>query len=252
MTRGVALVTGSARGLGKATARALLQSGFDVALCDLTAPDLSDLSTRTARATTYASDLTVIDEHHVLLDAIERDLGPVVCLVNNAGVSSMVRGDVLNLKPDSFDRSVNVNMRATFFLTQAVAKRFVRDHEKGIGAFRSIHTISSVNAEMVSESRADYCMTKTSLAMMSKIFAARLAAIGAVSYDIRPGIMKTEMTAPSAERYNEFISNGGVPMRRWGRPEDVASCIATLARGDMPFTTGFAVLVDGGMTMHQI
>lgn len=133
-----------------------------------------------------------------------------------------------------------------------MAKRFLRDHAQGIATFRSILTVSSVNAEMVSELRADYCMTKTSLAMMSKIFAARLAAIGAASYDIRPGIMKTEMTAPSAERYDGFIRDGGVPMRRWGTPLDVATCIATLAKGEMPFTTGSPVYVDGGMAMHRI
>lgn len=117
MDRGVALVTGAARGLGKATAEALLGSGFAVAVCDLAAPDISGFNDARTRARTYQADITQIDSHGALLDAIERDLGPIVCLVNNAGVSSMVRGDVLELKPDSFDRSVAVNMRGTFFLT---------------------------------------------------------------------------------------------------------------------------------------
>ena len=170
------------------------------------------------------------------------------CLVNNAGVTSHVRGDVLDLAPDSFDHVMAVNLRGTFFLTQAVARRMAARPTK---AFRSIVTIGSANAEIVGENRADYCMSKAALAMMSKIFAARLAPLGIAVFEVRPGIIRTAMTAPAAERYDGFIAAGGVPMGRWGEPADIAAAVAALARGNI-LPTGIAVDVGGGLNLHRL
>jgi NAD(P)-dependent dehydrogenase (short-subunit alcohol dehydrogenase family) len=204
------------------------------------------------RARTYGFDLARIESHEDLLDRVEADLGRITCLVNNAGVTSLVRGDLLDLQPESFDRAVAINLRGTFFLTQSVAGRLLRDAAKDAASKRSIITVSSANAEIVGENRGDYCITKAGLTMMTKLFASRLAAAGIAVFEVRPGIIATRMTEPAADRYNNFIETGGVPMGRWGEPEDVAKAIATLARGDIPFATGIHVDVGGGLQIHRV
>jgi 3-oxoacyl-[acyl-carrier protein] reductase len=254
-SRGVALVTGAGRGIGLAISAELLHSGFKVAMASLEeSPDCwpgPSNVTRDASARYYQSDLADLTGHEGLLDRIEKDLGAITCLVNNAGVSSLVRGDLLDISPESFDRSVAVNLRGTFFLTQAVARRLVAAGHEGPPT-RSIITISSANAEIVGENRGDYCITKAGLAMMTKLFASRLAGAGISVFEVRPGIIATRMTAPASDRYNQLIEAGGVPMRRWGTPDDVATAVATLARGDIPFATGIHLDIGGGLQIHRV
>jgi 3-oxoacyl-[acyl-carrier protein] reductase len=251
--RGVALVTGAGdrKGIGYGVATALAARGFDVALASLENPGLGldAFETLGGRARYYPFDLADLDRHAAVLDRIERDLGAPACLVNNAGVSSLVRGDLLELTPESFDRSVAINLRGTFFLTQAVARRMLA---RPSAHLRSIVTISSANAEIVGENRGDYCMTKAALAMMNKLFASRLAEAGIASFEVRPGIIQTDMTAPAFERYDPLIRNGGVPMRRWGQPDDIGAVVATLACGGMPYTTGIHIDVGGGLQLHRV
>jgi 3-oxoacyl-[acyl-carrier protein] reductase len=251
--RGVALVTGAGNGtgIGYAIAAALAAQGFDVALASLetTGPELGAFEAAGRRARYYPFDLADLDRHGALLDAIARDLGAITCLANNAGVSSMVRGDLIDLTPESFDRSVAINLRGTFFLSQAAARRMLAEPSTRA---RSIVTISSANAEIVGENRGDYCMTKAALAMMNKLFASRLAEAGIACFEVRPGIIRTDMTAPAVERYDPLIAAGGVPMRRWGRPDDIGTAVATLACGGMPYTTGTHIDVGGGLQLHRI
>ncbi|MBN3849585.1 3-ketoacyl-ACP reductase [Paraburkholderia sp. Ac-20342] len=251
-SRGVALVTGAARGIGHAISSRLAVSGFDLALVSLEAeaPTLAHFIRDGVPAEYFSNDIADIDGHSELIDRVENALGPITCLVNNAGVTSMVRGDLLDVTPESFDRSVAVNLRGTFFLTQAVARRMLVTATPG--CHQTIITISSANASIVGENRGDYCMTKSALAMMNKLFASRLASSGITTFEIRPGIIETEMTAPAAERYEPFIQTGGVPMRRWGQAEDVAQAVATLATGGLPFTTGVHIDVGGGMQLHRV
>jgi NAD(P)-dependent dehydrogenase (short-subunit alcohol dehydrogenase family) len=202
------------------------------------------------RTAYYPFDVADIAGHAALIDRIERELGRLTCLVNNAGVTSLVRGDLLELSPESFDRCVAVNLRGTFFLTQAVAKRWI-----AAGAsrtYRCVVTISSVNAELIGDSRADYCITKSALEMLSKLFAVRLSEARVGVFEVRPGIIKTDMTAPATERYDAFIASGGVPMGRWGTPEDIAQTVVTLATGGLPFATGMHVDIGGGLHMHRL
>lgn len=248
--RGVALVTGAARGIGHAIAAALAASGFDVALASLEeAPCLETFRASGRRARYYVFDLADLDRHDALLDEVERDLGVPTCLVNNAGVSSLVRGDLLALTPASFDRCIAVNLRGTFFFTQATAKRMLAQSPR---RSRTIVTIGSANAEIVGENRGDYCMTKAALAMMNKLFASRLADSGIACFEVRPGIIETEMTAPAFDRYDPFIRDGGVPMRRWGQAEDIGRAVTTLACGGLPYTTGTHIDVGGGMQLHRV
>jgi len=255
--RGVALVTGGGTGIGYATAVKLVDAGFDVAMAGLEPAPLGGLPCGSSaegvgRSRYYQFDLAVLDAHDGLLDAVEADFGPINCLVNNAGVTSLVRGDLLDLSPESFDRTVAVNLRGTFFLSQAVARRFLSAKMGQPGSPRSIITVSSVNAEIVGENRGDYCMTKAGLTMMTKLFASRLAEANVAVFEIRPGIIATDMTAVAAARYTELIEAGGVPATRWGEPEDVARAIVTLARGDIPFATGIHVDIAGGLQLHRV
>jgi NAD(P)-dependent dehydrogenase (short-subunit alcohol dehydrogenase family) len=254
-SRGIALVTGAGAGIGLAISGRLLESGFKVAMASLEeCPDclLGERNlTQEEMVRYYQFDLADLGSHGELLDTVRKDLGEVTCLVNNAGVSSLVRGDLLNLNPESFDRSVAVNLRGTFFLTQIVARRLILQAPDR-KLTRSIITISSANAEIVGENRGDYCITKAGLAMMTKLFASRLAEAGIAVFEIRPGVIATEMTLHAAERYNQLIEAGGVPMRRWGTPDDVATVVATLARGDVPFATGIHLDVGGGLQIHRV
>lgn len=237
--RAVAIVTGAGRGIGRACAAALQAKGFDVVGVDLRAFDLPG-------ARTLQADISRKDDQRRIVEAAG---GPIHCLVNNAGVQVEVRGDLLEVSEASFDRLVDVNLRGTFFLTQAVARRMLEEPADG---FRSIVTISSVNAFIAGTNRGEYCMSKAALTMMVKLFALRLVDAGIRCYEVRPGIIRTDMTKPAAERYDRLIGEGGVPARRWGEPEDVARAVAMLACGDLAYSTGEAVHVDGGLHVQAL
>jgi NAD(P)-dependent dehydrogenase (short-subunit alcohol dehydrogenase family) len=238
-----AIVTGGARGIGRALAAALAEASFEVAVVDREPGPYHF----------FERDVADVERHPGLVREIVGRLGPIHCLVNNAGVTSLARGDMLDLTPASFDRCVTVNLRGAFFLTQAVARAMLDDDPGGTRSpYRSIVTIGSVNAEILGLNRADYCMTKAAASMMSKLWAGRLAVARIHAFEIRPGIIRTDMTAPAREKYDRYIADDGVPMRRWGEPADVAAAVATIARGGLPFTTGEIVNVGGGMHLHRV
>ena len=239
----VAIVTGGARGIGLATANALAAAAFDVAVVDVEPGPFAS----------FERDIADVDGHAALIaDVVER-LGPVHCLVNNAGVTSLRRGDMLDLTPESFDRCVAVNLRGAFFLTQAVARAMIaQDPDGARSPYRSIVTIGSVNAEILGLNRADYGITKAGVSMASKLFAARLAPARIHVFEVRPGIIRTDMTAPAREKYDRYIAEDGVPMQRWGEPDDVGTTVATIARGLLPFATGEVLNVGGGMHLHRV
>jgi NAD(P)-dependent dehydrogenase (short-subunit alcohol dehydrogenase family) len=253
-TRPVALVTGARRGIGRATALELAKVGFDVAVNDLTLDrDLEEsvrlVAAEGAHAAAFAADIADISGHESLLESVVAGLGRLDCLVNNAGVSVLNRGDLLEVSPESYDRCLAVNTRGTFFLTQAFARRLVSSPADGI--HRAIVTVTSVSAEVASLPRGEYCIAKAGLAMASRLFALRLAEIGVGVYEVRPGLIETEMSAPSKPLYDERIAAGAIPIPRWGRPEEVGRTIALLATGALPYTVGEAIHVDGGMTVPR-
>jgi NAD(P)-dependent dehydrogenase (short-subunit alcohol dehydrogenase family) len=250
----VALVTGARRGIGRAIALRLAESGFDVAVNDVVADAAGEavvaaIEALGHRAILVPLDIARIDEHAGALDHIEATLGPIGCLVNNAGVSVLNRGDLLDVSEASWDRCLEINLKGTFFLTQAVARRMLAATWTG---HRSIVTISSISAEVVSTSRGEYCVTKAGLAMLTRLFALRLAEAGIGVYEVRPGIIRTTMTEGSAARLDQLIDQGISPVRRWGEPEDVAAAVAVLAEGRLPFTVGQVVTVDGGLTFKTL
>jgi 3-oxoacyl-[acyl-carrier protein] reductase len=256
-SRPVALITGAARGIGRACALALAASGFNVVLADLaTNADgpLRELEQETGKlgveATAIVADVTRLDRHEdLIVTAVER-WGRLDCLVNNAGVGVMRRGDVLDVTPESFDRCINVNTRAVFFLSQAVARHMLAQGEIG-RQHRSIVNITSSNAVAVSITRGEYCISKCASSMTTQVFALRLAEAGIGVYEVRPGIIETEMTLPVKDHYDRAIAGGLVPARRWGSPADVASTVRTMAEGKLIYTVGQAVTVDGGLTVPR-
>jgi NAD(P)-dependent dehydrogenase (short-subunit alcohol dehydrogenase family) len=253
-----ALVTGGARGIGHAAASALLGAGFDVAIASLETRDeaaaaLRRLQSPERKVCYWTTDIGNVEAHATLIDDVRAQLGPIHCLVNNAGVTSIARGDLLDLSIASFDRCIAANLRGTFFLTQAVARSMLAADDSGTHSpYRSIVTVTSVNAETLGVNRADYCITKAGLAMASKLFAARLAASRIHVFELRPGIIRTDMTAPAREKYDMYIADGGVPLERWGEPSDVGTTVATIARGLLPFATGEVLNVGGGVQLHRI
>lgn len=247
----VALVTGARRGIGAGVARALAREGFDLVLLDLARDDeadslLADIAQLGRRAVFQQADIGDLDARDRVADAAFGAFGVVDCLVNNAGVQVASRGDLLDVTPASFDRVLGINLRGTFFLTQSVARRMLAAPAPHPHP-RSIVTITSMNAVVASPDRAEYCLSKTGLSMMTKQFALRLAPCGITVWEIRPGLIHTDMTAPVRAKYDALIAAGGSPIARWGQPDDVGRTVASLASGRIAFSTGEAVHVDGGM-----
>jgi NAD(P)-dependent dehydrogenase (short-subunit alcohol dehydrogenase family) len=246
---GKALVTGARRGIGKAIALALADEGFDVAVCDVALSDeligaVNEIEAKGRRAAAIAGDIAKLEDHVRMLDEAETVLGPLTTLVNNAGVSVMVRGDLLDVTAESYDRCLDINTRGTFFLTQAFARRVLGTQG---GAHRSIVTVSSANAVAPSIARGEYCVSKAAVSMVSKLFAARLSNDGIGVYEIQPGFIETDMTAPSKHKYDKLIEDGLTVIRRWGQPEEVARIAVTLATGLLPYTSGQVIQADAGL-----
>jgi NAD(P)-dependent dehydrogenase (short-subunit alcohol dehydrogenase family) len=251
----IALVTGGNRGIGRAAVLALAARGFDIAFSDLaetddTARTRREAEARGARVGFAAGDIADLESHAAIVEAAYALAGRLDVLVNNAGVSVALRGDVLDVTPESFDRVLGVNLRGTFFLTQRAARRMLADAAPPYP--RSIVTITSANAVIAAPDRAEYCYAKTALSMMVKILALRLGAAGIACYEIRPGIIRTGMTAVAAEKYDRLIAEGLTPVARWGEADDVGRVVAAMAAGELPFVTGDALHVDGGLHIHKL
>ncbi|MFM0138359.1 3-ketoacyl-ACP reductase [Caballeronia grimmiae] len=252
----VALVTGGRRGLGAAMSKALSAAGFDIAIADLVHDDdanetLQVIRSAGGRAAFFEADIADIDRHDALLDQVQTSLGAVECLVNNAGISVETRGDLLDVTPASFDRLIDVNLRGTFFLSQKLARRFVRGNASREW-FRSIINISSANAFLVATNRAEYCISKAAITTLTKLFAARLAEFEIPVYEVRPGIFQTKMTEVARNDYDTKIDQGFSPIARWGREEELAKAVVSLATGCLPFSTGEAIHIDGGLHIHRV
>ncbi len=253
----VALVTGGRRGIGRASAYALAENGFDVVINDLEHDRLADetlkgIESRGRKAVFVPGDLADLGEHERIVREARAAFGPITCLLNNAGVQTKFRGDILDTPPESFDRLMSINLRASFFLTQRVARQ-MRTDDTGdrTQPQRSIIFISSGNAVIATPVQPEYCISKAGVAMMSTLYALRLAEYGIAVHEVRPGIIQTDMTKDVFDKYNGWVEAGGFPMARWGQAEDVGNTVAQLASGRMPYSTGQAFFVDGGMHIRR-
>ncbi|MBN9218690.1 MAG: 3-ketoacyl-ACP reductase [Mesorhizobium sp.] len=253
MTRPAAIITGGARGIGLACAEALADVGFNIVIADLAEkpPEglVENITARGAKLTYAQCDIADLGCHAALVDAAKNAFGHIDCLVNNAGVGAMVRGDLLELKPENFDRTLGINLRGTVFLSQAVAKTMLATPSAHA---RSIITVTSVSAEMASPERSEYCMSKAGLSMWVKNLALRLAPEGIGVFELRPGIIRTDMTAGVTAKYDALIDSGLVPAKRWGEASDIGAVVATLATGKLGFSTGSIINVDGALSVPRL
>ena len=255
--RPTAIVTGAIRGIGRACAIALANTGFNVLLNDLPVPDpasfsralIEEIRESGAESMFFGCDVGDLDQYSSLVEEAYSRWGRIDCLVNNAGVGVLKRGDLLDVSSESFDRCIRVNTKAVFFLTQTVARHMLQQGEIS-GQHRSIINITSSNAVAVSVSRGEYCVSKCASSMITRLFAVRLAAEGIGVYEVRPGIIETEMTRPVKDKYDALIADS-VPAKRWGLPADVAATVSSMAEGRLSYTVGQAVTVDGGLTIPR-
>jgi NAD(P)-dependent dehydrogenase (short-subunit alcohol dehydrogenase family) len=246
-----ALVTGARRGIGRSVCVALARRGFDIVLTDVVRDEEAEETCAQVReaghkALFIQSDLGDLASHAGVVEEALRFNGSIECLVNNAGIGSPSRGDLLDVSSQAFDSVFGVNLRGTFFFTQAVAR-----HMASVSSEfpRSIVTVSSVSAEMASPERAEYCLSKSALPMLTRLFALRLAAANIGVFEVRPGIIRTPMTASVAQKYEARFREGLVPAGRWGESDEVGQAVATLAAGALPFATGSVINVDGGLSI---
>jgi NAD(P)-dependent dehydrogenase (short-subunit alcohol dehydrogenase family) len=258
MAAKTALVTGASRGIGRGIAVELARAGCRVAInyagnAAAAAEALGLVRAAGGEGFTVQGDIAVATDRARLIAETMGAFGRLDLLVNNAGVAPKVRADLLEAGEESFDRLCAVNLKGPFFLTQLAAKQMIRQEPDAEGSRGRIVNITSISAYTASTSRGDYCMVKAGLAMMTKLFADRLAADGINVYEIRPGIMATDMTSGVKAKYDELILGQGItPIRRWGRPEDVGRAVRAIAEDRFPFSTGAVFDVDGGYHLHRL
>ena len=251
----VALVTGGRRGIGLAVAEGLAKAGFDIAITgtaekdDVAEAALTRLSAHGTKTAYVAGRVDQVADHQRVLDAVETALGPVDVFVSNAGIAPPQRLDVLETTPDNYDAVMGVNLRGAFFFAQAVANRMLKAGPK---QGRALIFVTSCSAEMVSLNRLEYAVSKSGLAMVAQGFAARLAPEGIPVFEVRPGIIRTDMTAGVSSKYDTLIADGLVPAKRWGEGHDIAAAVAALTNPDIAFSTGSVINADGGLTIPQL
>jgi NAD(P)-dependent dehydrogenase (short-subunit alcohol dehydrogenase family) len=261
-----AVVTGGSRGIGKGIVLALAALGYRIAIHSRTGGLAAEDTERLAReagaadVARFESDIADIDQIRKFVDSVFDRFGGCDVWVNNAGIAPDVRADLLEMTPESWDNVLGTNLRGPFFLSQYVARRMTEARRRdaaeisNASAVRPGHIVfvTSVSSELVSVQRAEYCVSKAGLSMVAQLFAARLAEAGIVVTEIRPGIISTDMTAGVKEKYDRMIAEGLVPQRRWGSPEDVGRAVAAIARGDLDFSAGAVIHIDGGLSIGRL
>jgi NAD(P)-dependent dehydrogenase (short-subunit alcohol dehydrogenase family) len=258
----VALITGAGRGIGRGIALELANSGFDIAGLDIVfEPENKKTGLFEVKEVLGAlgagfhplqGDVSDLASHEKILGEVIGQFGRIDLLVNNAGVAPLVRLDLLETTPESFDRVFGTNARGAFFFVQRAARQMVLQVKKSPDPKPAIVFITSISAAVSSPSRAEYCVSKAALSMTAALFADRLAEFGINVYEIRPGIVETDMTEPVREKYDKLIGESLVPQKRWGFPEDVGKAVVALAKGYFPFSTGLVLEVSGGMNIRRL
>jgi 3-oxoacyl-[acyl-carrier protein] reductase len=259
----VAIVTGGSRGIGKAIALALGEAGFNVVVNYARAAAAAEevkaaIEKSGSKAHIVQADVSVREDRQKLVDETLQAFGRIDLLVNNAGVAPDVRADVLEASEESFDRLININLKGPYFLTQLVCRKMVEQVKsspspKAQAPSPKIINITSISAYTAHTHRGDYGVSKAGLAMMTQVYAARMAEFGINVYEIRPGVIATDMTGAVKEKYDDLIFNKDMtPIKRWGQPDDVARAVVAIAKDYFPFSTGEVINVDGGFAMRRL
>lgn len=256
--RRAAIVTGGSRGIGRGVALALAGAGYDVVVnyaSNATAAKevCAQVEELGGRGHAVRADISRTTDRRHLLDEALAAFGRIDLLVNNAGVAPDVRADILDAAEESFDRLIGVNLKGPYFLTQLVARTMIDQVAAGTITAPKIVVVSSISAYTASVNRGDYCVSKAGLAMLVQLYAARLADHGINVYEVRPGIIETDMTGPVKQRYDDLILHQGLtPIRRWGQPADVGKAVVAIATDLLPFSTGQVLDVDGGFHLRTL
>jgi 3-oxoacyl-[acyl-carrier protein] reductase len=256
-TNPVAIVTGASRGIGRAIAVRLARDGYAVAVnfhSNRQAADnvVSEIKLATGKAIAIQANVAASLDRERLVQQTLENFGRLDVLVNNAGITSVGRKDLLEATEESWDTVFATNLKGPFFLAQLAARNMIELIEKGTTPRGTIINVSSISAYAVSTNRGDYCMAKAAMQMMTWLLADRLAEHKINVYEVCPGVIASDMTAPVKEKYDALIADGLSPIRRWGQPDDVASAIAMLASGQLPFSTGERINIDGGFHIRRL
>jgi 3-oxoacyl-[acyl-carrier protein] reductase len=254
----VAVITGASRGIGRAVAIALADEGYDIAAIARSVDSEGmeflghEVEKRGVQFFPVGLDISCTGCHKEVVAIILERYGRIDILVNNAGVAPLQRNDILDMTEESYDRVLNINLKGPVFFAQKVAREMTWLKNQIVNYRPVIVFITSVSAELSSVNRAEYCISKAGLSMTSKVFADRLSGEGILVYEMRPGIIQTDMTAKIKDKYDKLISEGLVPQKRWGLPEDIGKAVASVARGDWNFSTGLVFEISGGLNIHKL
>ena len=253
----VALVTGGSRGIGFGIAKQLAEAGFDLAINGVR--DESSITEAKTQLENLGAgvlycqgDVSDEEQRASILNKVRETYGRLHVLVNNAGVAPKERLDILEATEESYDRVMKINLQGPYFLTQSVANWMVEQKQSQDDYWGCIIFITSISSTVASPSRGEYCLSKAGLSMATQLYAVRLGEYDIPVYEVRPGIIKTDMTAPVTEKYDKLIEEGLMLQKRWGYPEDVGKAVASLARKDLPYSTGQVLMVEGGMTVQRL
>ena len=252
-----ALITGGGRGIGLGIAQALAAEDTAITILDVLPQDsvqenLDELKKSGVPVIYCQGDVTSSEDRLAALDRIKAEFGHLNFLVNNAGVAPRERKDILEASEASFARLMRINLQGPYFLTQLVANHLIEKKQADANFASAIINISSISATVASPSRGEYCVSKAGVSMSTMLWAARLGEFDIPVYEIRPGVIKTDMTSAVQEKYDRLISEGLTHQKRWGFPEDIGRAAAMLARGDLAYSTGQVIMIDGGMTVQTL
>ena len=252
----VAVVTGGSRGIGFGIARRLAAQGWNLALGgrredDAVAPAVEEVEGLGVAAVYIRGDVALAETRSRLVEGTLERFGRIDALVNNAGITSVGRLDFLQAGESSFDEVIGVNLKGPYFLAQLTARVMIEQRSREPGFRGKIVNVTSVNATVSSVTRGDYCMSKAGLSAAHRVMAARLAEYGIDCFEVRPGLIATDMTAAVRQKYDALIAEGMTLEPRWGTPDDVGSIVAAALRGDVPYSTGQVFVVDGGLTLQR-
>jgi NAD(P)-dependent dehydrogenase (short-subunit alcohol dehydrogenase family) len=253
----IAFVTGGTRGIGLGIAVELAKAGFDLVVNGVrdesaVKPVLEDLKKLGVQVIYAQGDVSKKEDRQRMVGDILDRFGKINVLVNNAGIAPPERKDILEATEESFEYVLNVNLQGPYFLTQLAANQMIELKKQNPDEFFCIINVSSVSAIVASVNRGEYCISKAGIAMATKLWAARLGEFDIPVYEIQPGVIKTDMTSGVQEKYDRLFKQGLAIQQRWGTPEDIGKVAAAMASGNMPYSTGQVVMVDGGMTVHRL
>ncbi len=252
-----ALITGGSRGIGLGIAQALTQSGYDLAINGVrdksqAAESIQSLQSLENKIIYCQGNISNTADRTRIIDQVKSEFGKLDILINNAGIAPKVRADLLSMTSESYDEVMNTNLKGPLFLSQSVANWMIELKKELTDYSPMIINISSISATVASVMRGEYCISKAGISMMTQLFAVRLAEHNIPVYEIRPGIIASDMTSTVKAKYDKLIEEGLTLVKRWGQPEDIGKAVASIAAGSFPYTTGQVFMVDGGMLVDRL